>query len=277
MPRKVKVRRRVNPERTRIRISERRKKRRQILMSIAALLILILFGLFLYIVRLPSLTLQSVNVEGAYSVRGSEVAASVEATLDDGKFHIIPQRMIFAYPKGKLIKQLLLQSPRIQGAEITRDAFLSTEILVNIKERVAYGVWCTEEMVSCYYLDAEGFTYAPADSFAEWTVFLGGMEKPEAPITSHFFSGNMGQLRDLLVALSKQGLDSRVVSIDSLEDVDIEFLNGLHVRISFTQSTEEILSALLAALNSETISSREEDVEYIDVRFGNRVYFKFKE
>ena len=72
---------------------------------------------------------------------------------------------------------------------------------------------------------------------------------------------------------------SRELVFNDEYDAELLLENGVSLKFTLTQNFETLLSDLDAALLSEEISlqdivSRDSDLEYIDFRFDNRVFFK---
>lgn len=277
MPKKVRVRKKVSPERSRIRLAQRRKKQRTILLIVSVILALCLVFGFFYALHLPKLNIQKVSVEGSYSTSATEVYSAVNSQLDKDGFYPVPLRSILFYPKSEIKKNLLQEFPEIKDVEIHRASLLSTELIVRVDERVIYGIWCNGDTSACFNMDAEGVIFSPADGFSEWTIFYGGIEEDGNPIFSVFYDGKMGTLRELLVLMAQNGFDSKTVVVEKDSSIFISLLEGWSVKVSLEEGPEWVIATLQSALKSEALQNKRENLDYIDVRYGNRVYFKFKE
>ena len=68
-----------------------------------------------------------------------------------------------------------------------------------------------------------------------------------------------------------------VESLEVLNDKDfaIHSDDGAKLLVSFSQENDEIISNLKAVQGSKALREGEGELEYIDLRFGNRVYYKF--
>ena len=291
MPSKVRIQR-AAPARGRVSLAQRRKKWRIVWFSLAGVLLIALVAGFLYVVRLPELSIQTVTVSGAYALSADDIRTAAERELSDSGLVLIPRHMIFAYPRAALEAKLLQEFPQLQSVNITRDSLLGTTLQIKVVERTTYGIWCNPLAISsvasstelsagsadaCYEMDASGFIFAPADGFAEYYLFYGGVATDSPPITQHFYPEHIDTLRALLAKLSPVGLDPHIIRVQDGSDVDIELLGGMHIKASLDMTSEESISALQTALSSDALKDKRDTIQYIDVRFGNRVYFKFKE
>lgn len=296
MPNRVRVRRDMG-QRSRNRLAQKRKKRRIILAVVLGVVVLLMVGGFFYAVRLPQFSIQTIQVEGTYEVSPDALRASVALGLADSGFALIPRRMIFTYPKAAIETKLLQEFPELQSATLSRDSLLGTVLTLRVVERTLYGIWCSSgdalvqtsvldmaatstemstQSIECYEMDASGFIFAPADGFAEFYIFYGGVATSVPPITQYFYPGRMDSLRTLLGALSPIGFDPHIVRVVDESDVDIELLGGMYIKVSLNITPEETISALATVLSSDALKDKQGEIEYIDVRFGNRVYYKFQ-
>lgn len=256
----------------RVRLSERRRKRRLILGGVILVVLLVLFGVALYVMRLPAFTIQVIEVRGMEAVSEANIRSYVESQLDDDRFHLVPKRMIFTYPEAEIQAGLRSEFPRLDTVAIRRPFFFSTAVRIEVTERTPYALWCADV---CYFLDATGFVYAPAEVPEGYIIVRGGITEPN-PIGSSLTPTHIPQMRDLLGLLPLEGFVPRVFTLSSDTEFEIELEDGLRLRGSFDLSNDAMVGNLLAALDAETLKERRTEIDYIDLRFGNRVYYKFR-
>ena len=75
------------------------------------------------------------------------------------------------------------------------------------------------------------------------------------------------------------GLDITPIELHPLDDDDMELYmeDGSKILFARKQRSSEVLGNLKVVLESETFKDEDRgDIEYIDLRFGNKVYFKLK-
>lgn len=267
------------PQRQTMRLAARRRKRRILLGVLAAVLCSLLIGGVIYLTHLPQFMIQAVEIRGAHDVQETVIKRYVLSVLDDGRMHLFSPRTIFAYPKITISAGLREQLPRLATVAISRPSLLSTTLIINVTERSPYALWCTGvEKSVCYDVDASGFVYAQTDlaTTTGYVTLLGGVLKPEDPLRLYVAPEHFTEVKDLLSGLTSAGYEAHTLSILTGNDLEVVLDNDLHVRGSFDLSADEMIANLALSMNTDSLRAKEGTLDYIDLRFGNRVYYKFK-
>ena len=279
MPQKVRISRNMQ-QRNPVRLATRRRKRRIILGVVALIFLGVLMGGVIYVIHLPAFSIQAIEVTGAHEVSDTAIKQYAQTLLDDGQIHLIPKRMIFAYPKIAIAAGLRQQFPRLSSAFVSRPSLFSTTLDIAVTERALYAAWCTDSSaVSCYDMDATGFLYAPLDlaTSTGYISFFGGVMKPESPIGLYMTPDYFDQVKQFISGMTAAGFHVQSFAMLSDKDFDVVLDTGLHVRGSFDYAADDMIGNLTAAMGANSIAGKEDSLEYIDLRFGNRVYFKLKQ
>ena len=137
-------------------------------------------------------------------------------------------------------------------------------------------------------MDATGFVFASADAsttpssiFAEPYTFSGALPAQAGldgePVGQVFIPGHLPGLLALLTVLQQQdGLTPLMVSVVSGQDFSVDFQEGFSLKASFGADAGTLARNLKLVLGSDALSGKESQIEYIDLRFGNKAYFKLK-
>lgn len=259
------------------------KARRRRVRLAAIGMVLILALALAYAVHLASymgpLSISSVSVVGVKKIEPTIVESYVDSQLDDGSFHYMSRRNIFFYPKQVLEEGIVASFPRVRSAQLSRAALFSTELRVTVEEREPYALWCASE-ADCYAVDDSGFVFTTAATtthgeFATSYVFSGDIEGEV--IGKRFVPGQFPSLVAVLRVLQQETnlIPSRVRVMQG-QDFTVFVEQGFSVKASFGQEPETLARNLDLVLSSEAMRERIADIEYIDLRFGNRVYYKMK-
>lgn len=268
------------------RISPLRQRRRRIRSAVVFLIALVLAALA-YVVHavsyLPVLSIQRVEVSGIEKTDPDSIRAYIDERLGAGSFHYISPRNILFYPKQELEAGIISAFPRIVHASISRATPLSTTINIALGERHSYAMWCALGAASttpCYALDDSGFIFEEVAStthgaFETSYVFEGGLEGE--PIGQSFIAGRFPSLLAVLRVLQQEtGLVPLRVQILPEQDFSVAFEQGFYIKASYGQDGGMLSRNLELILGSEALRDRRGELEYIDLRFGNRVYYKLK-
>ncbi len=231
---------------------------------------------------LPVITIQTINVTGAHDASPDLVKTFVQSRLNDGTYPYLSRSNIFLYPRASLQRDVAGFFPRIRAATVSRPSFLSTELDVAVQEREPFARWCEADGVTCYEMDSGGFIFADASSTAasvykEQYVFSGGIGTSSLPVGQYFVAGNLPALLALLTIVQQQtALTPQLVTVESPQDFSVQFAEGFSLKASFGADASTLARNLKLVLSSAELAGKQAELEYIDLRFGNRVFYKLK-
>jgi hypothetical protein len=236
---------------------------------------------------LPRFTVSSVAVEGEQRLSERLVRAYAESVLEDGSFRFISRDNFLVYPKDALAAGVAASFPRIESAEVDRDSVAGTTLVLTIREREPYALWCeevsgvaTSTRADCYVMDEGGYVYAksgePADEPSTSYVFTGGLAATGTPIGMRFAPDHIDKVRTLLDALAAAGYSPTGAKVVGGEDYFVPLQAAPLLKISFASDPSTVMRNLELVLASEELTGKLQKIEYVDLRFGNRVYYKLK-
>lgn len=258
-----------------------RVRRRRARLAVVALVVVacgaVAYGVH-YVSYLPRLNVGLINVIGAEALDASLVQSYVESQLHDGTNRFLSRGNIFLYPKAAIEKGITASFPRVKAAALSREGFSQT-LNVQIQERKALAKWCAAAD-DCYAMDESGYVFAKESAssttvFSEPYTFTG--EMAEQPIGQTFIPGHMPGLLVLLRTIQQQaGFLPAGITVEDAQDITIHFAQGFDLKASFGQDAAALARNLQLVLSSQALQGKQDLLEYIDLRFGNRVYYKLK-
>ena len=219
------------------------------------------------------LTIAEIQVEGAKDTPTSAISDAFNTALHDHAYHLFSRANIFLYPRTMLSGALLNDFPRLDSVSISRASLLSQAIIVTVHERDAQYEWCNDG--GCYLVDASGYLFAPTVGASDRYVFRGGLF-PGEPIGQTFLQGRLRSVTQLLDVLSRAGFSPRGATVESEKDLEVELQKGFALKFAFDADFHAAARKFALAAASEALARRLGDLEYIDLRFGDRLYYKFK-
>lgn len=274
------------PERRRLPLRARRRKVRALIFFGALVLIAGIVYAVSVISYLPRFSIQTVEAQGAKAISASEISSFVRGALYDGSRPILSHSNIFLYPRAAIEKAVTEQFPRIRSVSLSRPSLLAQTVTVRVEEREAYARWCADG--ACYLIDDGGFIFSQASTSAETLrtsyIFIGALGTSTPSIGQRFLSGRFAGVLALLDRLGQAGWNAESVAVQNEQDFEVrlsaasvsEKTGGFTVRASFGNDGEAVVTNLELVLSSDVLRSRESELEYVDLRFGNRVYYKLK-
>ncbi len=272
------------------------RARRRRVRALFGLGVLILCSLVFYGVSwfsyLPQFNISGISVVGANGMKEEHIQRYVETVLDDGAYRILSRRNIFLYPRTELEQAVTSLHP-VKSVSITRPSLLATDIIITIEEREAFARWCLPAQAGtgmqqgdCYLMDSGGFIYAPLGWAGTSTpstqyIFAGGLPPRDSsatstyPIGQSFVQAHLPGLLSLLTYLGQAGFTTVSVQVDS-QDILIQLQEGFLLKASFGADAGTLVKNLQLVLSSDVLQGKRDQLEYVDLRFGNRVYYKLK-
>lgn len=254
-----------------------RRRRRKAIYALAllTLFITLAYGLS-WSSYLPQFSIQDIHIVGTKALRPNLVRAYVETEMYSGEFKFISDANIFLFPREEIEQAMIRRVPRIRSVKIMRESLLANAITVSVEERENFAKWCEGE--TCFLMGETGFIFAPATSTEEMRtpyVFRGGIAASSA-IGQQYLPNEFPVILGLLERLERASFSPREVVAESERDFSVRLEQGFELRASLGADPGALVKNLELALTSEPIRGRESQLEYIDLRFGNRMYYKFE-
>jgi hypothetical protein len=274
------------PLRSPKKIDMHRQARRRRLHVLAVGFVVAVVGL-VALSRLNGVTIQSVEIAGESVTSERELKMVVDEALDSNWFLLFPKRNSLLYPEAQLQAAILAAFPRVASVDIGTPNLQTLE--VTLTEREPQALWCDEAVAaqetSCYFLDEEGVVYARAPQFSGTGYFAyhGPLARATSstPIGGRFLEQvRFGEIRTFINALSTFA-DTPVsfATASDTSDYEVRLERGTILLVSSGSDLNAVLESLRSVLASEAIVEAlkaGKKLESIDVRFGNRVYYKLK-
>lgn len=233
---------------------------------------------------LPKFSVGTIEIKGAKDISPQLLHAYVETKLFDGSHSFLSRTNVLFFPRADIEKTIVTYFPRIRSAEISRASLLARALTVTVQERESYARWCLPAQADtsshqCYLMDEEGLIFAElaASTHALSTeyIFMGDLSEG-ASIGQTYLAGQFAGIRALLEKLGQAGYSAQSILAESDQDFSVLLSDGFIVRASFGQDVGVLVRNLELILDSPSLRGKESALEYIDLRFGNRVYYKLK-
>jgi cell division septal protein FtsQ len=254
-----------------------RKRRRRVRVSLLlVLLVLLMMGAAVGAAYTPALQVRAVSVSGEQTLSSSTIEAFVQTRLSGTYWYILPKSNIFLYPKNAIRSALLAAYPILASADVHAGDFHT--IAVNLVERQPQALWCDGQ--TCLFLDENGVAYGEAPGFSEpvYTVYSGPISGDNPP--RQFLSpADFQALSALVDAIVQKVPDEKLalVNVNSDSDVNMSFADGFMLKFALHDAGGDIFERFSLALTSDPLKSRKlSDFEYLDLRFGDKLYYKLR-
>lgn len=264
---------------------ERRAQRTKFLFVGILLALVVVAGLIAFL-RKKEFQVTEVKVLGAQSIDASDVASVVKASLAGNRWVVIPCSNALLVSKMSLRSELLTKVPTLADASIQFQG--KNTLVVTIVEKDPRYVWCDGE--TCFFVDNQGVLYADAPFFSDgvYVIFSrGGVDMTHPAGTSYLPPEGMRALEQILEHLKQYPV--QVLGVDVRPDGDMAIrmnsLKGVAVNpqafilVTKTDTVQTIHDALNLIMGDkgfvDTLKLKGDKLEYIDLRFPGKIYYKF--
>ncbi len=273
----------------------RRRQRRLRLFLWLAIILLIVAELTWFAHQDP-LLIREVRVSGATSELTSRIRTVINRELAGDYLGLLPRSNIWFYPRKWLIKILTDSVPEISEIKIGRAE--ANSLLVSIKERLAAYLWCDQTGSACYTLDQTGLAFAPAPQFSGHPFFEFYGQLPNPPLGLRPLPSEIFQQVIMFRAGLNEVLSSSVLPLTSyrllldkptewrflLHNLAVDDVNNDVILFADNhQSLKNLLTNFHSALTAPLFVKQYEEnagagrsLEYLDLRFLGKVFYKFK-
>ena len=279
-PRRVTVSSSRPPEKENYKTRRPLRKRRRNARILMITCVILFFGLVLYGIHWlsyrPGYSIQTIKVMGVHNIPENTIRDHVYELTHPPRTYFISPANLYTFSPTKISHSLVGTFPRIASAQVFRDLSQENTVSVSIIERRSFALWCE---AACYVMDEYGFIFAPAtlDTHTDTGYIFGGDKtQADSPIGHLYASEHFNALLTLLKRLADEQFVPRGVTIDNDHDFAVPLGAGFSVKATFGEDAVSLVRNLKLVLSSNDIRSATSTLDYIDLRFGDRVYYKMQ-
>jgi flavodoxin len=277
-----------------------RKKRKKKLWKLGGFLFFIIFlvGLSSYLSHRKEVRVSKIELEGGVLVTEDEVSSKSLAYMHGSHFWLYPRNNALWYPRDELEQYLKENFRRIDGINIERKGFET--LVVKIKERKPFALWCeknivlatstdetpdTKRLEDCYFIDQNSTIFAKAPTFSgdAYFKYYGSISSTteSSPIGKEFMS-NTKEFGDISNFVSKtKELKIKPLYIVAKENGEFSMFisGGGEIYFDTRESLSTVGQNLEALLRTPVFASSTGNlpIEHIDLRYGNKLFYKLKQ
>ena len=260
-----------------------------------ALTALVALGAFL--AHRPEVIIRDISVQGTLALAEDDIRRVVHEEISGAYLRFFPRANSLLYPRKEIEERLKNTFPLLSSVTVRFKNFHS--IVVVVEERKPAHLWCGEELLArkgvppeCFFLDSDGVVFARAPLFSTgvylslYGPIAGGTVREgnvhETPLGFYFLTTqDFHFLVAFAGAMKELGAVPEKIFVMGDGDYNVILANGVSLLINQKHGLDSLVGNLEAALQTDKLTT--EDVvgersrlEYIDVRFKNKVLYKFK-
>lgn len=237
----------------------------------------------------PIFKLETTTIEGATSIPVTDIEQVINDQKAKNRYVFFSQKSSIYFDKTEALK-ILNERFNLEKASITTE---NKHILVNIEERIVQTIW--QDADQAFFLDSNGSTVQPLTD--EQKELIERRKDPSVTVERTEFQ-SLGIQEDIPVIYSLANQD--LTENQALRDTDFvnkirsieKLLRSMHWRVLYYRLDEVKSESIRIYTNKDlyihlNLDERTEEqiqlineieitdeLEYIDLRFGNHVYIK---
>jgi hypothetical protein len=274
-------------------IKRKKKKRIRIAVLFYSVSFIVIFVGLAFASRIPKIRINNIEVNGTHIIDSADVIQNINNHISGRYIYMFDRNNAFIYPKSSIEKDLKDKFPRIESLSVSLRGFHT--IVVDIGERTGAYLYCganipevsNEAGDNCYFINTSGevFDKAPYFSGNVYFKFYIPIEGMEDPLNKIIMSKETFQkVISFVDGLESLGLHA--VSVVMSDPTQYAFYldrkgNTSSPVIYFNKENnlDTIFANLASAMNKQEfkdeIMSKYDTLLYIDLRFNNKVLYKF--
>lgn len=229
----------------------------------------------------PQLQLLHIAVSGQETIPAGDVERVVRAELADRVFGLFSRGNMLLFRTGMLEARILKEFPDIASAEVSR-SFTGRDVQVVVRERAMWGVYCMLGAEECYYIGMDGVLFAVSPQLTGSVIFRVTDYHPNEN-TYTLGSRVVGdESREKIQYMEKFLTDKLSVSVREVvlgrtynDTIELVTSEGWSILLDEATDVKPRANDLLLVFEKHTIDRAR--LEYVDIRFEGKVFYKQKE
>ncbi len=211
-----------------------------------------------------------IRIFGTEALDPDEMAPIVEEGIVSS-VAFLNSKSILLFSVSRMTDMLTDAFPELNSVSVKRS--LPDSVEITVIERKAVASWCRDRG-ECFLIDREGVIFKEAPDTVRLAVIRGGdgtislSGSPISPDVMEFMIGVRRELKDIVDLAVFEVLDP---------DLVIRTAEGWKVRFTLMDSAHVQTEKLVLALENKIPKERRSELDYVDVRFDNRVYFRYRD
>lgn len=264
-------------------VSTLRKRRRTSFLRktlVFLIWLIVIFSLFVGTLYWQKVRIENVSVSGDSIIPEENILQIAKKNLEYKYLYVIPTDNIALIRRTAIKNDLFENYKKIKSVKIS---FMDLKnIDISISDREIDALWCQGNPAkpgNCFFMDKDGFVFSDAVSITgrELIRYFGFIAK-ENPLGETFFERKKMDEIKMFVSLL-EGLNMQTSSFYAKGEYEVYLSSGGRIILDDGKTLEKSFTNLKALVDNGYIKTNEEflrRIDYIDLRFGDKVSFKLK-
>jgi hypothetical protein len=276
----------LGPKVRNLRLKDRRKIYRMAVVLFWIFSIIYFISASYILTRLESFRVEKIVIEGNLLAKEEDIQAIIDDVTGNDTYRIFSHHNYFIYPQSQIRNSILKNIIPIK--DIVFEKIPPLTIKLKVEERQPFALFCKKgikalsvDSSNCYFFDKEAIVYSKAPSFSNepFIKFSGFVEGEITPGTVLFTKEKMQEYTFLFNSLENENIVIQEFIKNDDGDLVLSTKGGTQLivseRVGLSKSLEN-LKVFLADEKSANLSEALSRLEYLDLRFGNKIYYRYR-
>lgn len=230
------------------------------------------------------LQVKNISFSGLKTLSADELQARMFQELRGKYALLVPKRSMFLVQKNALADMLRQKFPRLRTVAVSRE--FPSALAVAVEERELWAILCNDantpenaDNIACVYVDETGFAFEEAPYSVGSLILKVRTDFQEVRAGEQTLAPEVAQSMRLLETRI-EGAGLRVRRYEFLKQVPseirVEVDEGFALLFLREDDFSNVFRVLKTVLEQE-IKEKRKNLEYIDLRFGNKVFYRFRD
>lgn len=216
-----------------------------------------------------------VSISGNNNVKAQDIETIAWSDINRKVFSVGPltltSKSILLTGSQKITSDILKNFPEIATASVSKK--LMQTINIQVKERVPFAVYCSED---CSYIDQDGIIFKTPDQMDNMTVIK------YKSTDKQFKLGDRAVEKNIVEKISKMKkilvdnfqIDIKNVTISEPSKLEVQTTENWMMFFDLESDIDSQITKMHLLLKDEIKPEDRQNLQYIDLRFKDRAYYK---
>lgn len=277
----------------------KKRKQKQIKFGIFVFLVILFIAIFSYLSHRPEFRISKIELVGGILVTQQDIELKSLDYLKGSYFKLFPKDNYFWYQEHKLADYLKENFKRIDTIDLGVKGFKT--LIVTISERKPFAIWCntvpnkdyslaegvqmedgTLPDEDCYFIDQNSTIFAPAPSFSGDAYFkYYGIISDGSPIGKEYMASTtvFSEIAGFVSRVRDMSIRPQYIVTKEKDQFSLVVSGGGEIYFDIKEPLSKVgdnLEALLKTRDMEKTKDGNLPIQYIDLRYGNKLFYKLK-
>ena len=256
------------------RLAQKARKKKTAKVFLLLVLFLVIIGGVLYGFSRPAFRIERIEIVGSSRIPEERVVDTVARGIAGAYMGFIPKSHTLLYPRNSLEKSLIDEFPTFSNVSISLNGLAALH--VSVRERETSALWCAS-VYGCYLIDDTGFVFAAAPAGAERMYYLLEKAATSSPLGIQVIEKErLARIISFLTQLEKLEFDTVKVHFKEGQDIEVFLRGGMRLLLLDDDYARAFTNLETVLAQSDVLPGKRgsPSVAYIDLRYGNKIYFK---